>query len=301
MEALNNILVVLGDDRDQAAYVLEKAAALASASGATLHAVRIVYEGIADLSAAAIDSSADLKRFILEAEETATMDMLESVPRLDAAVESATLWHPRAWQGMLDAAAEIGADLIVKGASRQPGFPDLVRTPDDWNLLRGATVPVMLVKPDAWAREPAVVCALDVLDDAHVDLNIALLREAASLRRVLSGSLHVVVAYPLFERWVGQLGGLRDYDGLKREIEEEIRERAVALAARADVEYTHLYADEGRPDTVIGALVRDLEAALVVVGTHARQGLKGLVIGNTAERLVHELNVDMVTLPAPSA
>ncbi len=301
MDTLKNILVVLGDDPEDAGFVLEKARTLASGSGATVHAVRVVYEGIAELSATAIDSATNLKSFILEAEETVTEELVESARGQLPGLETATLWNPRLWEGVLHAAEQTEADLIVKGTSRHSRFGDVVRTPDDWNLLRSATVPVMLVKPQAWVKDPVIVCALDAFDPAHDDLNVALLREADALARVLGGSLHLVVAYPLFERWVGELGALRDYDELKQEIEKEIRARVIALAERVGVSYERLYADEGRPDTVIGILAGELGAELVVVGTHARQGLKGMLLGNTSERLVYELETDVVTVHAVDA
>ncbi len=298
MQSLKDVLVVLGDDREEAVYLLEKAAAVAGGSGARVHVVRVVYEGIADLSADAIDAAVNLKSFILESEETVTEEMVETVRGRFQTLETATLWNPRAWEGMIHAADQTGAELIIKGASRHPRFGEFVRTPDDWHLLRNADVPVMLVKPQAWVANPAIVCAVDVFDDAHENLSLALLAEGAALARILSGSLHLVSAYPLFERWVGELGGLRDYDSLRRDVEREIRDRLVALAGKAGVAYEQLYAEEGPPEEVIGALAEDLNAELVVVGTHARQGIPGLVLGNTAERLVHHLSADVVTVHA---
>lgn len=300
MQSLDDILVVLGDDRDEAVYILEKARALAEASGARVHVVRVVYEGLADLSATAIDAAPQLKTFMLEAEESVTEEMAQGLRDRLPSLDTATLWNRRSWEGILHAAARAGAGLVVKGASRHPRFGELVRTPDDWNLLRNAEVPVMLVKPQPWVPEPVILCALDAFDERHDDLNAALLMEAAALSGLLGGALHVVVAFPLFERWVGELGGLRDYEDLRRDVEKEIRDRVSALADRAGITYQRLYADEGRPEQVIGRLAVELCAELVVVGTHARRGLSGMVLGNTSERLVHHLETDVVTVHAPA-
>lgn len=300
MERISNILAALGDERESATYVLEKAVALAEATGARLHVVRVIYEGIAELGAAAIDSAADLKRLILESEETITEEMVEGTRERLPALETATLWNERRWEGVLHAAELAGAQLIIKGATRHHRFDEVVRTPDDWNLLRSARVPVMLVKPQAWVANPVLVCALDVFDDSHASLNQALLKEAGFLAAALGGELHVVVAYPLFERWVGDFGGLRDYDALKREIETEVVHRVRNAAEAVGVDYRQLYVDEGHPAQVIGALAEDLNAELVVVGTHARQGLRGVLLGNTSERLVHHLATDVVTVQTPA-
>ncbi|MFU8817199.1 MAG: universal stress protein [Pseudomonadales bacterium] len=301
MKTIDNILVVLGDDPDEASPVLDKARVLASATSAKVHVVRIVYEGIADLNASAIDAATDLKTFILQAEEAVTEDMVEPLRQQLADLETATLWNPRSWEGILHAAERADADLIIKAAARRSRFGELVRTPDDWNLLRAAPVPVMLVKPQAWVEQPVLLCALDAFDEGHDDLNRALLRDSAALATVLGGELHLVVAYPLFERWVGELGGLRDYDEIRREVETEIKNRVMGLAADAGVSYERLYADEGPVEHVIGTLADNLHAELVVVGTHARQGLKGMLLGNTSERLVHHLTTDVLTIHAPEA
>jgi universal stress protein E len=301
MESIDDILVVLGDDRGEAAVVLAKAGALAAATGARLHAVRVVYEGIADLNAAVIDASSDLKTFILQSEETLTEELVEPARQQGAAIDAVTLWNPRSWEGILHAAQQVEADLIIKAAAEAGGLGGLIRTPDDWNLLRAAPVPVMLVKSRGWVENPLVLCALDAFDEGHDVLNRALLRSSGSLAGAMQGELHLVVAYPMFERWVGELGSLRDYDQLRREVEQEIRDRVVRLAKEAGVDYKRLYADEGRAEFVISTLAESLNAEMVVVGTHARQGLKGVLLGNTAERLVHHIGTDVLTIHAPDS
>jgi universal stress protein E len=301
MESIDEILVVLGDDRGEAATVLGKARVLAAASGARVHAVRVVYEGIADLNASVIDASTDLKTFILQSEETFTEELVDSVRGQLPGLDVVTLWNARSWEGILHATQQFDADVIMKAAGELGSLGGVIRTPDDWNLLRNSPVPVMLVKPRAWVNEPVVLCALDAFEERHDELNRALLRSAAALAGALGGELHLVVAYPMFERWVGELGRVREYDQLRRHVEQEIRDRVVRLAQEVGVDYKRLYADEGRAEFVIGSLAENLGAEVVVVGTHARQGLKGILLGNTAERLVHHLSTDVLTIHAPGS
>lgn len=295
MQALKNILVVVGDPAE-ARYVLEKADILARATQARLHVVQVIYEGIAELGAAAIDSTRELKSLILQAAESTLEDMLTAVKAKNPDLESATLWNARQWEGILHAAERAQADLVIKGASLHPRFGDIVRTPDDWNLLRRSEIPVMLVKPQAWVAQPTVLCALDPFDDAHEALSMAVLQEAQALTRVLGGELVLVVAYPLFEPWVGQLGAMRNYDEIKRGIEQEIRTRVNRLVAQAGVDFDRLVADEGQPTQVIGRLVEETEAEMLVIGTHAREGVTGILLGNTSERLLHAVATDVVTV-----
>jgi universal stress protein E len=300
MRSIRNILVSVNDAAD-APHTLEKALRLAAASGARVHVVRVIYEGIADLGAAAIDASRDLKSFLLQAAESYLEELVESsrgqLPNLD----TVTLWNVRTWEGILHAAERVEADLILKGAAFESGVGAALRTPDDWNLLRQARVPVLLVKADAWVSEPVVLCALDVFDDGHRTMNQEVLRRARQFTDLLGGELDIVVAYPLFEPWVGELGALKSYDELRQGIEAEIRERVVGLAGDSGIEYRRLIADEGHAVQVIGRLVEDDEAQLVVIGTHARAGIQGVLLGNTAERVLHAVPVDVATIPGPGA
>ena len=52
----------------------------------------------------------------------------------------------------------------------------------------------------------------------------------------------------------------------------------------------------GAPAQVIGRLVDDTEAELLVIGTHAREGVKGILLGNTSERLLHAVATDVLTM-----
>jgi universal stress protein E len=298
MSSIRNILVAVNDETD-APYTLEKALRLATATGARVHVVRVIYEGIADLGPAVVDGSRDLKSFLLQSAEAQLEELVDRARRKLPDLETVTLWNARTWEGIVHAAERVDADLVLKGATVHPGFGGTIRTPDDWNLLRHARVPVLLVKPDAWVAAPVVLCALDPFDEAHGPLNLAILRQARAFADLLGGELDVIVAYPLFEPWVGEFGALRNYDELRRSIETEIRDRVNSLGAQAGVRFRRLIADEGHAVQVIGRLVEEDEAQLVVIGTHARAGIQGVLLGNTSERVLHLVQVDVATVPGP--
>ena len=300
MQSINNILVALSNEED-APYVLEKVQTLAAASGAKVHVVQVIYEGVAELSTSAIEDSTKLKSFILEAAESALEDIVDGWRGKFSDLETATIWNSRAWEGLLHAAETTQADLIVKGTSIHQKFGDVVRTPDDWNLLRHSPVPVMLVKPQAWVSEPVVLCALDVFDDAHLDLNVALLKEGDALAGILGGELHVVCTYPMFEPWVGELGVGTSYEDLRESVERDIVHRVDGIAAAAGVKFKMLHAEEGHATHAIGAVAEVTGAEILLLGTHAREGVRGLLLGNTSERILHVVATDVLTMHGVSS
>lgn len=300
MQSIDNILVVLSDTGD-APYVLEKVQILAAASSAKVHVVRVIYEGVAELGTSVIEDSTKLKSFILEAAESVLEETLDPWRSRLPNVESAAIWNPRTWEGILHAAEAAHADLIVKGASLHQKYGDIVRTPDDWNLLRHSPVPVMLVKPQAWVAHPVLLCGLDVFDEAHEDLNVALLKEGDALVRLLGGELHVVCSYPMFEPWVGELGATTSYESLRNNIEADIIHRVDAIAAAAGVKFKQLHAEEGHATHAIGAVAEETGAELLLLGTHARGGVRGLLLGNTSERILHVVAMDVLTMHGASS
>jgi len=296
MNRIRNIVAAINNATD-ASYTIEKAVRIAAASGAHIHVVSVVHEGIAELSASAIDSSRDLKALMLQAAEAHLEDLVDSARRKVPQLETLTLWNARVWEGILHAAERVQADLVIKSATVRDGVAGMVRTPDDWNLLRNARVPVLLVKQDAWVAAPVVLCAIDVFDDSHEALNREILQAARAFADLLRGEIDIVVAYPLFEPWVGELGALRSYEELRSDIEGEIRDRVKALSGRAGVQFRRLVADEGHAVQVIGRLVEEDEAQVVVIGTHARAGIQGILLGNTSERVLHHVHADVATVP----
>ncbi|MGE0620981.1 MAG: universal stress protein [Pseudomonadales bacterium] len=298
--AIANLLVVV-DDALSIPYLMEKAERLADGQ-TRVHVVHVIYEGVAEISTSAIEDSARLKTFILQSAEAQLEDQLEKVRGRFRHLESATLWNARTWEGALHAAKDAAADLILRASGEQGSLGErvasVVRTPDEWNLLRHAEVPVMLARAASWPEEPVVLGALDVFDDSHESLNRNVLLQAAGLAKRIGGELDVVYAYPLFEPWVGELGAIKSYAEIKAAVEEDARLRMDELARATGVSYRHLLLEEGQTAPVLARIAEECEAALLVVGTHAREGVRGVLLGNTSERILHAVDCDVVTVHA---
>ncbi len=297
---LSNLLVVV-EDALSMPYLMEKAARLAG-EATRVHVVQVVYEGVAEIDTSVIEHSTRLKSFILESSESRLEDALDPYRSRFRSLESATLWNARTWEAVLHAADDVDADLILRSTGEQQSLggrvASVVRTPDEWNLLRHSQVPVMLVKAAAWPAGGLVLCALDLFDDSHEALSRSVLRQAADLAAVLEAELDVVYAYPLFEPWVGELGAVKSYDEIKAAVEEDARNRMEALARACAVTFRLLHLEEGHTAQVLARLVEEAEASLLVLGTHAREGVRGVLLGNTSERILHAVDCDVVTVHA---
>ena len=297
MNSAKQILVVVRRAPD-AAQVLNKVAQLTHGSDAHVQVIRVVHDDIVASRHTVEGDGQKLKTFILQAEEEYLEGLIEPFRARFKSIESATVWHRRPFVAVLDVARDLRADLIVKGAEVGARLSEIVRTPDDWHLLREAACPVMLVKLAAWLDKPRIVAAVDALDDDHAELNRHVLDSARELARQLDGSVDLVSTYPAYQPWAAEMSAAYDYVKLRRSIEHEIDTKQRALVgddARAAV---RLHAIEGEPAYAINQLAEELGAELIVLGTAARAGIAALVIGNTSEALLHLTQRDVLVIRA---
>jgi universal stress protein E len=293
MKDINNILAIVNHE-DDGEIVLQKAMLLAENNGATIHVAKIVYEGFVDLSVHEVEQSQELKSFIMQAEESLVEDLIDPLRSGRVAIESCVVWHKYEYQGILDVAAECSADLIVK-ATDHPA-KEIIRTPQDWNLLRHADIPVMLVKPFAWKENPVVVAAVDMQDTKHEEMSTRILHTANDLASIVKGQLKLINTFPSVEHWVGPITVVVDFDAVRKSVRNEIEHSLRGLAERCGVKPHSVHADEGTAHQAIESLVQSTEAEILVLGTSQRTGGKGIVLGNTSETILHHVNCDVVVL-----
>lgn len=301
---LKNIVVAVESQAD-ARYVfgkLRKLLARVEGEAPTVHVVRVVHEGIADLKSRRVDQSLELKSLILQATERELIDVLDACATGIDRLESMALWNAKTWEGILHFAEANQADLIVKAASGQGANRSIGRTPEDWHLLRHASAPVLLVKDEDWPAHPRVVAAVDAFDEDHGGLGIHILRVASTLRDLLGGeALQVVSVYPALEPWIARIDPSGAYGDLRDNIAADVRDEIGRLATAAQVEDYRLQVAEGPTVGAIESALGSSGADVLTIGTHARDGVRGVVLGNTAEKLLFDVDVDLLVVRVPGA
>ena len=192
-------------------------------------------------------------------------------------------------------------------------------------LVRKAPCPVLLIPAPADGagarRRPRILAAIDVSDappagdapdvasprtpaqTAGAALARRILDAAAALAALEGGELHVLHAWTAYGE--GMLRG-RAFGGISAaDVQRYVdgMEAHAATALGAAVAHLHrvltperVHLVKGEPGDVIPALVRAASADTLVVGTVARSGLAGLLVGNTAERLVEAPPCDVLVV-----
>ncbi len=293
MKVVHHILAVVNHTDDGEAVLL-KAAALARNNDASIHVVKVIHEGIVDLSVHEVEQSHELKTWIMQAEESFLEDLLDTVIGDARKVDSCVLWNKYGYQGILDAATEFRADLIIKGTDHPR--QEVIRTPGDWNLLRHARIPVMLVKPIAWKDDPCVLAAVDVHDDLHQELCEHIAETASRIADALQGRLALVSTFPSVEKWVGPVTLAIDFEAARTAVRNQLEHDLNELAGRYNIHPDSVYTEEGDTHTALENLVKTTGADILVIGTSRRHGIPGPFLGNTAEAILYHVNCDVLVL-----
>ncbi|MFU8798329.1 MAG: universal stress protein [Gammaproteobacteria bacterium] len=194
-------------------------------------------------------------------------------------------------------------DLLVKEAKstkNKEGFEAI-----DMNLLRKCPCAILLCRPIKHSRKDIqVAAAVDPKNEeqaAHA-LSLNILELSRLLADTCSGKLDIIscwefeheesLRYNVFIK-VSQ-------DELRKAVMATERQHKAALEAlikEANIsgEYTdhHL---KGEPAQRIPAFVKDENIDILVMGTVARTGIRGFLIGNTAENIVQKLSCSLLAL-----
>jgi nucleotide-binding universal stress UspA family protein len=281
-----NILVDVDADAEWHP-ALEQAIDLARYSGARLRIVDVVRDDDRkdSLSAAKAQWMASLRKRLEEFGSSATG--LEVTHEL--------LVGRRRGFRLIEEVLRRGHDLLVRShvrdltAADSKGYGAV-----DMQLFRKCPCPVWAVGPGAEQRPARIAVAVNANpDDAEEqELNVKIVEVTLQMARLEANRVYVVQAWMPYGEQV--LRGRSSREELTAYIEDTRRASAAAFeeftsqfgARLAGATFT---LEKGFPQDVLPAYVADRGIDLVVMGTVARVGVPGLLMGNTAEQMLRKL------------
>lgn len=196
-------------------------------------------------------------------------------------------------------------DAIVKFAeptARASGYDAL-----DMSLLRKCPRPLWLLKNREPSKSPGeIIVAIDpeFAENSARNLSIALLHEADFIASRQAAAIRIVAC------WTSPLGNARGNPFLnikEQEIELESNEIRKAhfktltnLVEESGIQSSYEIVQlNGDPAPTIPAYTKKVASRVLVMGTVARTGIPGFIMGNTAENIFHELSCSIVAIKPP--
>jgi universal stress protein E len=282
--------------------VLKKAARLAEAHGARLTVLDVVEPIPARRRIVHADGrSFDIEAMVIDDQRRRLGETIDSA---DAAGAVAEVVAGKPFVEVTRFAMANDCDLVIVGESLPVEDRMRVVASDVAQLVRACPTPVWVMCPST-ARKLRVLALVDPepLDEVRDSLNDSILDLATSVTRWGDGELHVAHAWQV----VGE-STMRsslhwdlsedEVDAMIQEVREEAEAKLERLAARHGVPrlggQTHLI--KGAPAEVLPELADRLDINLIVMGTVARRGLIGLIMGNTAETIMRAVRCSILTV-----
>lgn len=202
-------------------------------------------------------------------------------------------WNDSPHQTIINVQQAEGCGLVIKQHVPDNPLKRALLTPDDWKLLRYCPCPVLMVKTDKPWRGGKILAAVDVgnSDEEHRTLHATIVNHGYEIAELADGSLHVLSAHPS-----PMLSAADPTFQLKETIEARYREACKRFQTEYEITDERLHIEEGPADALIPRVCHQLNAVVTIIGTVARTGFSGALMGNTAEVVLDALESDVLVL-----
>lgn len=192
------------------------------------------------------------------------------------------------------------SDLLIKSADGEhnlKGFESL-----DMGLMRKCPCPVWICRKDMGAQ-PNILMAVDPFADTKEgqDLNIKVLETGQSMASALNSKAIVMSCWDFeCEHMLRHSGYLKvsseKLDELLKKAENDHKNALNDLLAKTHIKDNTVVIEKGAAHEIIPEFVDDNDIDILVMGTVARTGIPGFIIGNTAENILQKVSSGMLAL-----
>ncbi|HUO66570.1 MAG TPA: universal stress protein [Gammaproteobacteria bacterium] len=181
--------------------------------------------------------------------------------------------------------------LVAKDTQHHTLIQRTLFSNTDWNLIRDCPVPLLLVKRREIAAAPTVLAAIDPVHehDKPARLDDAIYEFGAELCAKTGGTLHLVhaVETPL---------GVQLPANVHAVVAAQHREAMETFLLEHPVPGPNVHVLEGLAHQCLLSAAESQKADVLVMGAVVRRGLKKVLIGSTAARVLDRLPCDLVII-----
>ncbi len=310
MKRFNNILFVCESAVD-GGMALARAVTLAENNQAQLTVVEVMDEPLSIVGAVSGNVSAEtIQKAMLEERQERLKRLIETV-RTDIHVNTRVLLGTP----FLEIIREVlqgQRDLVIKPAHGDSMLGRIFGS-NDMHLLRKCPCPVWLMKPTGPKTYRRILAAVDFGKENDKDkknsLNRQVLEMATSLSHSEFSELHIVHVWRAYGESALRSGFAQmpeaKLDVYLDDIQQQhhqwlngLMDDLSAWVGEDAVDYVkpRLHLLKGDAKDEIPRLAGELQADLIVMGTLARAGIPGFIMGNTAEAILNRINCSVLAV-----
>jgi universal stress protein E len=227
-----------------------------------------------------------------EAGEAALAEMLHQATHVGLQCEL-VITEDRPWIEITKMALHGEVDLVLVGKRNKPQADGRRLGTNAIKLLRKCPCPVWVINPAHDLEHKHVLAATDLtaVGDKAVSMGF-------DLSERMQCQLHVVHAWQMplsLQMSAGRISNIEHQDQV-HQIERDVQEHIQGHLPADALKRIEIHNAMGTPAQVIGEAVAKLSPDLLVMGTISRSGIAGLLIGSTAERMLHAVDCSILAI-----
>ncbi len=297
-----NILAVVDGDAD-AHPALVQALTLAKESRAAVTVAEALEERPEELKMVAKSNrSGTLQEAVMTERAASLARLLRSMDTGSLRVQTRVLYGT-AFIEIIKTVIEKKHDLVIYNGEAGDRKRRMLFGSTAMSLIRKCPCLVWVTNPEAGERVGRIMAAVNPFpsDSVTMGLSERIIEVASSLSRVFQAELHVVHAWTFYyEKTLRNRLNIapEEVDRIIRDIENTHRSGVNALLrkCKSSLPYKQLHFVRGRPSVLIPETVEAQQIDLLVMGSVARAGIPGLLVGNTAEKILQKVDCAVLTL-----
>ncbi|WP_019530056.1 universal stress protein [Dasania marina] len=272
-------MMVVADQPQNATFSLERAKHIAGLLSVNIEAIKFI-EGRTDHST-------------LQTETNNFDNLLRRVFTDKAPVSSQVVPTDNMAQWIIQHCNDGETDIVLKTGHRSE---NLFHSPTDWELIRSVHCPVFIASDNKWKSLPNVLVTIGLPSDdpEQLDRNQAELKWGKIWADASNSQVHVVYCIPIPEPLL-ELEVIEQAKWEKKR-KPEAEKQLHALLAKLHMTDVITHVIAGPPRKTIPHLANELKADLVIMGCAERAGLRSLLHGNLAEKVLHNLRTDILVV-----
>lgn len=249
------------------------------------------------------NSYMEIHEMIIEVEEKYLEEIIATIRQAGVQV-SGKILNGTPFLEIIREVLRNGHDLVIIAAEGGGGFREMLFGSTTMHLMRKCPCPVWVFKPDQAEGYARIMTAVDPTphDEARNSLNDKIMELAISLARSERSELIIVHTWVLYGESMLRNSRARlpkyKVDQMVREERDAHKLRLIRLLKQYPLEDLQfkVYMLKGNAGRLIPALAKALEIELIVMGTVCRTGVAGMLIGNTSEQVLNQVNCSVLTV-----
>ncbi len=267
---------------------INHAAALAKASGASLH-IAALLKSLDRLSFLEQGNREQARESYLQEHRDWLKAQASNLRGRGLEVTTEVAWADDMEQDILAHVMEMQPDLLIKEVQHESVLKRAFFTPLDWYLLRHCPIPVYLVGGSGFGLPRKIVAAVEVPETESPDneLNERIIQQATGLAMQCGAELHLLYACDISAGFLADMDGLTLAD-LTKALRKDLEKNFLKLASRYGVSADHRHFIMGHPVSALSEFANEQNVDVIVMGKVQSRGVNKL-LGSTTEHILYQV------------